>query len=89
MGQHFVLYRILYCRFITEPDGRDVSCIVSSLVQLLCDPHCRSIIGFETLIQKEWVAMGHPFCSRNKLVSILYNKSDDENDTSQVNYYIS
>jgi len=48
----------------------------------MCDPHCRSIIGFEMLIQKEWVAMGHPFCSRNKLTSSF--KGDDETDTSQV-----
>jgi len=34
------------------------------------------------LMQKEWVAMGHPFCSRNKLTSSF--KSDDETDTSQV-----
>lgn len=53
-------------------------------MQLMCDPHCRSVIGFEMLIQKEWVAMGHPFCSRSKLVTAPYNKSDDENDTSQV-----
>jgi len=36
------------------------------------------------LLQKEWVAMGHPFCSRSKLTSSF--KSDDETDTSQVSY---
>lgn len=30
--------------------------------------------------------MGHPFCSRSRLVTTSYTKSDDENDTSQVNY---
>lgn len=49
---------------LQEADGRDLSCVISSLTQLLVDMHFRSILGFETLLQKEWVAMGHPFCSR-------------------------
>lgn len=49
---------------LQEADGRDLSCVISSLTQLLVDVHFRSILGFQTLLQKEWVAMGHPFCSR-------------------------
>ncbi|XP_014219642.1 myotubularin-related protein 10 [Copidosoma floridanum] len=49
---------------LQEGAGRDVCCIISSLVQLLLDPHFRTITGFQTLIQKEWVAAGHPFCDR-------------------------
>ena len=32
------------------------------------DPHFRTVAGFQTLIQKEWVAMGHPFASRLRMV---------------------
>lgn len=50
-----------------EESGCDFSCLVSSLVELMADPHFRSISGFENLIQKEWVALGHPFTSRHGL----------------------
>ncbi|KAL7296376.1 hypothetical protein TKK_0010390 [Trichogramma kaykai] len=49
---------------LQEGSGRDFCCIISSLVQLLLDPHFRTIVGFQSLIQKEWVAAGHPFCDR-------------------------
>ncbi|XP_026289690.1 myotubularin-related protein 10-A isoform X2 [Frankliniella occidentalis] len=49
---------------LQEADGRDMSCLISSLTQLLVDAHFRTILGFQTLLQKEWIAMGHPFCSR-------------------------
>jgi myotubularin-related protein 10/11/12 len=39
-------------------------CIVASLVQVILDPYWRSLRGFQTLIQKEWVVLGHPFCTR-------------------------
>ena len=41
--------------------------VVSSLAQLMMDPHFRSIPGFQCLVQKEWVAMGHPFTFRHNL----------------------
>lgn len=41
---------------------------MSSLVELMADPHYRSISGFESLIQKEWVALGHPFTTRHSLI---------------------
>lgn len=49
-------------------------CVISCLVQLLADPYCRTISGFQELVQREWVAMGHPFQTRFGLV----NHNDDE-----------
>ncbi|KAM4038015.1 myotubularin-related protein 10 [Anomaloglossus baeobatrachus] len=49
---------------IQEEDGRDLSCIVASLVQLMSDPYFRTIVGFQSLIQKEWVMAGYPFLDR-------------------------
>ncbi|XP_054016584.1 myotubularin-related protein 10-B isoform X1 [Hylaeus anthracinus] len=49
---------------LQEGAGTDICCIVSSLVQLLLDPYFRTINGFQSLMQKEWVAGGHPFCDR-------------------------
>ena len=54
-----------YC--VTEDSGCDFSCVVASLVELMADPHFRSISGFEGLVQKEWVALGHPFTCRHCL----------------------
>ncbi|KAL4629566.1 myotubularin-related protein 11-like [Arapaima gigas] len=49
---------------LQEADDRDLNCIVSSLVQVMCDPHCRTVAGFQGLVQKEWVMAGHRFLSR-------------------------
>ncbi|XP_017086942.2 myotubularin-related protein 10-B [Drosophila bipectinata] len=49
---------------LQESNGRDLCCVISSLTQLLLDPHFRSIDGFQSLVQKEWVALEHPFQRR-------------------------
>ncbi|RVE74590.1 hypothetical protein OJAV_G00023070 [Oryzias javanicus] len=49
---------------LQEEEDRDLNCIVSSLVQLMLDPHYRSITGFQSLVQKEWVMAGHRFLDR-------------------------
>ncbi|NXR68657.1 MTMRB protein, partial [Rhadina sibilatrix] len=49
---------------LPEPSDRDLNCLLASLVQLLGDPHARSLPGFQSLVQREWVAAGHPFPRR-------------------------
>lgn len=49
---------------LQENDGRDMCCVISSLIQLILDSNSRTINGFQTLIQKEWIALGHPFSDR-------------------------
>ncbi|XP_064257378.1 myotubularin-related protein 11 isoform X2 [Passer domesticus] len=49
---------------LQEPSDRDLNCLLASLVQLLGDPHARSLPGFQSLVQREWVAAGHPFPRR-------------------------
>lgn len=63
---------------LQEGDGRDMCCIVASLLQVLLDPHWRSLRGFQTLIQKEWVALGHPFCTRLAHVFSVESKQSPE-----------
>lgn len=41
-----------------------MSCLVASLIQVMLDPHFRTITGFQSLIQKEWVMSGYPFLDR-------------------------
>ncbi|XP_047436879.1 myotubularin-related protein 10 isoform X1 [Mugil cephalus] len=49
---------------LQEEEDRDLNCVVSSLVQLMLDPHYRSLSGFQSLVQKEWVMAGHRFLDR-------------------------
>lgn len=46
---------------VEEAESCDFACLECSLVQILLDPHYRTQVGFEGLVQKEWVRMGHPF----------------------------
>lgn len=49
---------------LQESNGRDMCCLVSSLTQIILDPLYRTIDGFQSLIQKEWIALEHPFQTR-------------------------
>ena len=71
----------LYISVYSDNNDRDLSCIVSSLVQIMCDTHYRTISGFESLVQKEWIAMGHPFTTRSGLVT---DPTNEEMDDGQV-----
>uniref|UniRef100_A0A8D2CQF1 Myotubularin-related protein 12 n=1 Tax=Sciurus vulgaris TaxID=55149 RepID=A0A8D2CQF1_SCIVU len=49
---------------LLEENASDLCCLLSSLVQVMMDPHCRTKTGFQSLIQKEWVMGGHCFLDR-------------------------
>lgn len=49
-------------------DGWDRTSQLTSLSQLLLDPYYRSLRGFAVLVEKEWMAFGHRFRSRNQWV---------------------
>ncbi|XP_056142241.1 myotubularin-related protein 11 [Lampris incognitus] len=60
---------------LQEAEDRDLNCVVSSLVQVMCDPHARTQAGFQGLVQKEWVMAGHRFYSR-----INYHRDNDKEE---------
>ncbi|KAI0215791.1 Myotubularin-related protein 10 [Lamellibrachia satsuma] len=49
---------------IKEESCCDLAPVISCLVQLLVDPACRSLHGFQALVEREWVALGHRFADR-------------------------
>uniref|UniRef100_A0A8B9WWH1 Myotubularin-related protein 12 n=1 Tax=Bos mutus grunniens TaxID=30521 RepID=A0A8B9WWH1_BOSMU len=49
---------------LLEDNASDLCCLVSSLAQVMMDPHCRTVFGFQSLVQKEWVMGGHCFLDR-------------------------
>lgn len=48
---------------VMDQSGRDISCVIVSIVILLCDKYYRTINGFANLINKEWIAAGYKFVS--------------------------
>lgn len=49
---------------LKEDTASDFCCVISSLVQIMMDPHYRTRYGFQSLVQKEWVMGGHGFLDR-------------------------
>ncbi|CAJ0566552.1 unnamed protein product, partial [Mesorhabditis spiculigera] len=46
-------------------EGVDSTLFVTALAQILLDPDARTIRGFESVIEREWISGGHPFGLRN------------------------
>ncbi|XP_066573460.1 myotubularin-related protein 9 isoform X2 [Amia ocellicauda] len=45
-------------------EGTDTTLLLTSLAQLILDPHSRTLSGFMALVEREWVQAGHPFQQR-------------------------
>ncbi|NXE30633.1 MTMR9 protein, partial [Ardeotis kori] len=49
-------------------EGTDTTLLVTALAQVILDPSCRTLVGFQGLLEREWIEAGHPFhlrCARS------------------------
>uniref|UniRef100_A0A1L8DYY4 Putative phosphatidylinositol 3-phosphate 3-phosphatase myotubularin mtm1 n=1 Tax=Nyssomyia neivai TaxID=330878 RepID=A0A1L8DYY4_9DIPT len=46
--------------------GLDTTLIVTSLVQIILNPDCRTVRGLQALIEREWIQAGFPFHTRHR-----------------------
>ncbi|XP_030048863.1 myotubularin-related protein 12 isoform X2 [Microcaecilia unicolor] len=49
---------------ILKESASDLCCVIAGLVQMMMDPYYRTKLGFQSLVQKEWVMGGHAFLDR-------------------------
>lgn len=61
-------------------DGWDRTPQITTLAKIMLDPYYRTIEGFKTLVQLEWVSFGHKFADRCG----HWNGSSDLNERSPV-----
>lgn len=56
-------------------DGWDRTTQLVSLASLLLDPYYRTFMGFQALVEKDWLAFGHPFADRMGIPTISESSS--------------
>ncbi|XP_053310738.1 myotubularin-related protein 9-like [Spea bombifrons] len=49
------------CVLVQGERGTDNTLLMTSLAQLILSPECRTMDGFQDLIEREWLQAGHPF----------------------------
>ncbi|XP_063312117.1 myotubularin-related protein 9-like [Pelobates fuscus] len=55
------------CVLVHGEEGTDNTLLMTSLAQLIMSPECRTLEGFQDLLEREWLQAGHPFqlrCAR-------------------------
>ncbi len=72
------IYNKNSCVLVHGYEGFDNTLIVTSLAQIMLNPDCRTLIGFQALIEREWIQAGHPFSRR--YFKSAYSSTSQKND---------
>ncbi|KAG4169334.1 hypothetical protein ERO13_A12G088900v2 [Gossypium hirsutum] len=66
-------------------DGWDRTSQLVSLANLMLDPYYRTFAGFQALVEKDWLAFGHPFSDRIGMPSVSGTSFDLNRQSSTGN----
>ncbi|XP_047145165.1 myotubularin-related protein 9 isoform X1 [Hydra vulgaris] len=58
--------------------GTDCTLLVTSLAQILLDYRCRTVIGLQSLITREWIWAGYPFTERHLKIGVSSFKRKEQ-----------
>lgn len=61
--------------------GLDATLLVTSVAQIILNPDCRTVRGFQALIEREWLQAGHPFQTRHAKFCYSSSKSKHQQPT--------
>ncbi|KAJ0489317.1 putative phosphoric monoester hydrolase [Helianthus annuus] len=67
-------------------DGWDRTTQLVALASLLLDPYYRTIKGFQALVEKDWLAFGHPFADRAGMPSLSGSDVELPRQSSSSNF---
>ncbi|KAM0042588.1 putative phosphoric monoester hydrolase [Helianthus debilis subsp. tardiflorus] len=67
-------------------DGWDRTSQLVALASLLLDPYYRTIKGFQALVEKDWLAFGHPFSDRAGMASLMGSGLELPRQSSSTNF---
>lgn len=67
-------------------DGWDRTTQLVALASLLLDPYYRTIRGFQALVEKDWLAFGHPFSDRAGMPNLSGSGLDLPRQSSSSNF---
>ncbi|XP_076902060.1 phosphatidylinositol-3-phosphatase myotubularin-1-like isoform X2 [Bidens hawaiensis] len=67
-------------------DGWDRTSQLVALASLLLDPYYRTFKGFQALVEKDWLAFGHPFAERAGMAGLSGSGSELPRQSSGTNF---
>lgn len=58
-------FREKACVLVHGSEGMDATLLVTALAQVILDPKCRTLAGFQGLIEREWIQVSYFLKNKN------------------------